>query len=70
MAENSIDTLMSLDPLMMTPDDITSIIEYHRRNRANHEAGVKPKKETGPKIAIDLASLGLTKVEEPIKRRL
>jgi hypothetical protein len=69
MADNNIDTLMSLDPLAMTPDDINEIIAYHRRNRANHEAGVKPKKETGPALKIDLASLGLARVEEPIKRR-
>ena len=70
---SNIDLLMDLDPLEMTPDDISSIIDYHRRNRANHEAGVKPKKDTGPQVKIDssavIASLGLTKVEAPIKRR-
>lgn len=65
----NIDLLMDLDPMMMTPDDITQIIAYHRKNRANHEAGIKPKKETGPVAKIDLAQLGLTKVVEPIRRR-
>lgn len=66
---NNIDLLMDLDPLLMTPDDITQIIEYHRRNRANFEAGVKPKKDTGPKQEINLVQLGLAVKEEPIKRR-
>lgn len=66
---NNIDALMDLDPLSMTPDDITEVIAHHRRNRANHEAGIKPKKESGPAAKIDLAVLGLVKVEEPIKRR-
>lgn len=67
---NNIDDLMSLDPLEMTPDDITSIIAYHRNNRANLELGVKPKKETGPKVELDLVALGLTKPKEPLKRRI
>ena len=66
---NNIDALMDLDPLLMTPDDITGIIEYHRRNRANFEAGVKPKKETGPKQEINLVQLGLVAKVESIKRR-
>lgn len=67
---NNIDLLMDLDPLEMTPTDISSIIEYHRRNRANNEAGIKPKKDTGPKATIDLASLGIAApVAAPIKRR-
>jgi len=30
----------------LTPSDIDSIIAYMRKQRANFEAGVKPKKET------------------------
>ena len=71
---NLIDELMDLDPLSMTPDDISSIIDYHRRNRANHEAGVKPKKDTGPAAKIDLGALvqgmGLVKPEGTFKRRV
>jgi hypothetical protein len=67
---NAIDLLMDLDPLMMTPEDISSIIDYHRRNRQNFESGVKPKKETGPVEKINLAALGLTTPDAPIKRRV
>lgn len=68
---NNIDELMSMDPLQMSAVDIDAIIAYHRRNRANAEAGVKPKKETGPSPKIDVAALGLSPVvtAEPIKRR-
>lgn len=70
---NEIDELMDLDPLEMTPANIDSIIAYHRKNRANAEAGIKPKKEAGPKQKIDLLALGLIKEKppaEPVKRRV
>jgi len=60
---NEIDELMSLDPLEMTPENIDSIIAYHRKNRALSESGVKPKKETGPKTKVDLEALGLIKAK-------
>lgn len=61
---------MDLDPLELSSGDIDAIILYHRRNRANAEAGIKPKKESGPKRTLDLAELGLKKIEAPIKRRV
>lgn len=70
---NEIDELMNLDPLEMSARDIDSIIAYHRRNRANAEAGIKPKKEIGPKQSLDLAALGLSKpvvAAPPMKRRV
>lgn len=67
---NEIDLLMDLDPLLMTANDITSIIAYHRRNRANSEAGIKPKKESGPKQKIDLLALGLIKPKPIAPRRM
>lgn len=70
---NEIDELMSLDPLEMSARNIDDIIAYHRRNRANAEAGIKPKKETGPKMTLDLAALGLSKpvaTAPPMKRRV
>lgn len=66
---NEIDELMSLDPLEMSARDIDQIIAYHRRQRANFEAGKKPEKESGPKKTIDLEALGLKPKAEPIKRR-
>lgn len=51
--ENTVDVLMSLDPLDLTAANIDSIIAHHRKNRANAAAGIKPKREQGPKIDIE-----------------
>lgn len=69
---NEVDLLMDLDPLEYSAMDIEKIIAYQRQQRANSEAGTKPKKETGPKLSLDLQGLGLTKPKlvEPMKRRL
>lgn len=72
---NEIDLLMDLDPLSMSARDIDSIIAYHRQNRANAEAGIKPKKETGPKVSLDsvMGSLLAAKPKAPtvlVKRRV
>lgn len=70
---NEIDELMALDPLLMSSGDIDGIIAYHRRNRANAEAGIKPKKETGPKVSLDnlMATLITPKpTAAPMKRRV
>lgn len=71
MSDNPIDTLMDLDPLEMTVEDIQSVIAYHRRNRAALVEGHRPKKETGPAPQkVDLADLGLKKPDEFVRRRL
>ena len=62
---NEIDLLMDLDPMSMSDANIDDIIAYHRNNRANAEAGIKPKKASGPKQTLDLAKLGLVKKAEP-----
>lgn len=67
---NDIDRLMDLDPLSLSKQNLDSIIAYHRQARANFESGVKPKKEAGPTVKIDLLSLGLKKPSEPVKRRV
>ena len=66
---NELDLLMSLDPLELSAQIIDEIIAYHRKARANYEAGIKPKKEKGPKVEIDLVALGLAPAPEPFKRR-
>ena len=65
------------DPTLHTPKDIDTIIAYHRRNRANAEAGIKPPKERGSKPSISLKGVldnlmtGKPKATEPsIKRRI
>ena len=70
--ENTVDVLMSLDPLDLTADHIDGIIAYHRKNRANAAAGIKPKREQGPKIDISSIMAGLTpapKAAATIRRR-
>lgn len=42
---NEIDTLMSLDPLDLTVDDVSKLVAYQRRMRGLYEAGVKPEKQ-------------------------
>ncbi len=44
--------LMNKDPLSLTKDDLTQIVEYHRKTRENYVAGVKAPKAkaaSGPK---------------------
>lgn len=72
---SEIDELMNRiceDPALASGKDIDDLIAYHRKNRANAEAGIKPKKESGPKQKIDLAELGLVKAKpiEAFKRRV
>ena len=56
---NEVDSLMDLDPLSLTASDIDAIIAYHRKNRANAAAGIKAKKETGPKKDLSEALKGM-----------
>lgn len=64
---NYLDWLMSLDPLELSAQNIDQVIAYHRRNRAMVDAGVKPKKNEGPKV--DLAKIGLAAPPKEVKRR-
>jgi hypothetical protein len=57
---NTIDELMSLDPLSLTSENIDQIITHHRRARANAASGKKAQRETGPKIDIAGVMAGLT----------
>lgn len=69
---SDIDDLMNLDPLSLSAQDIDTIIAYQRKHRANVEGGSKAKRETGPKVKLDLAALGLVPKatpSEPVKRR-
>jgi hypothetical protein len=64
---NEIDTLMSLDPLELSAQDIDAIIAYHRKGRALFESGVKPKRDGV--AAPSLEEIGLTSKPAPLKRR-
>jgi hypothetical protein len=64
---NYLDWLMSMDPLELSAQNIDQVIAYHRRNRQLVDAGVKPKKNEGPKV--DLAKIGLGKAPQVVKRR-
>lgn len=61
---SEIDELMSLDPLELSSQDINKIIAYQRKARANNEAGIKPKKEAGPKADLSKVMQAL-KVKGP-----
>lgn len=69
---NTIDELMSRDPLSLTTDNIDSIIAYHRKARANAASGKRPAKgSSGPKVDISaaMANLGGAKPSAPMIRR-
>lgn len=67
---NEIDDLMNLDPLGLTKDspEIDAIIAYHRKNRALVASGVKPKKETGPKLDISAVMNAITGPKAPVEK--
>lgn len=73
---NELDELMNLDPLELTRDspELEAIIKVYRNQRANAEAGIKPKKEAGPKLNLDAVMQGLkAKIATPVvevKRRV
>ena len=62
---NEVDSLMDLDPLDLTAENIDSIIAYHRKGRANAAAGIKAKRETGPKLDISDALKGMFEEVKP-----
>jgi hypothetical protein len=49
---NSIDVIMDTPPKDLTPGDIAELVAYHRAQRGNLEAGLKPKKDKGPAPSI------------------
>lgn len=67
-----LEALDSSDPASWKDKNIDDVIAYYRRNRAQREAGVKPKRgkvEGEPKKTLDLVALGLMKKAEPFARR-
>lgn len=72
---NELDILMNLDPLELTRDspELEALIRVYRQQRANAEAGIKPKKEAGPKVSLTGILDGMIKKTAPvgeIKRRV
>lgn len=63
---NEIDTLMSLDPLDLTVDDVSKLVAYQRRMRGLYEAGVKPEKQ-GLETVKGSALLEKLKLKAPPK---
>lgn len=68
---NELDELMTRDPLELSAQDIDGIIAYMRKQRANYESGVKPKKDKGPKADLSAVIQALAPQAAPtvIKRR-
>ncbi len=55
---NDVDTLMALDPLELSKQDLDRIIAYQRKQRAMREQGVRPKKSRGEAApALQLSEL-------------
>lgn len=72
MTGNEIDTLMTLDPLSLSSQNIDQIIDYLRSSYKNHEGSAKFKR-TGdevdkPKVDL-LKAVGLKKEAPGIVRR-
>lgn len=72
---SDIDLLMSIDPLNLTKDDLSAIVAYHRKLRAEREAGKgrAARAANAPKVKLDLAKLGLVATPgggSVIKRRV
>ena len=63
---NDIDSLMAIDPLELSRQDLDRIIAYQRKQRAAREAGVrtkKPKGEAPPAVSIEQLLSGLPKAK-------
>lgn len=74
MATN-LDTLMDEDPLNLTAENLDQIVAIHRDQRAKRESGVKPSKESGPKLKLSQDILGSLLKDKPkaevvVKRRI
>lgn len=71
---NELDELMNLDPMELTRDspELEALIKVYRNQRANAAVGIKPKKESGPKVSISGILDGLIpkSVGTEIKRRV
>jgi hypothetical protein len=59
---NDLTTLMSLDPLDLTKQDLDRIIAYQRKQRQMREGGARVKKESGAP-AVDIKALLGKKIE-------
>jgi hypothetical protein len=69
--ENTIDILMDLGEPPYPDKAIEAIIAYHRKNRANAEAGIKPPKAKGS-VSLDAVRAALVKAPSTpaVKRRV
>lgn len=70
-----LDLLMDEDPLNLTAENLDQIVAIHREQRQKRESGVKPTKESGPKLKLSNDILGTMLKDKPknevvIKRRI
>lgn len=66
---SDLDALLAEDPLNLSSQDIDSIILHMRKMRGEFDAGIKPKKDKGPKISLEAVRQELMAPKEPFKRR-
>jgi hypothetical protein len=70
---SEIDDLMNLDPLELekSPQALDKIIDWMRKQRANFESGIKPKKGEGGLTAKEILNkINVGKPKEEFKRRI
>lgn len=56
LTPNEVDLLMDEDPENLSSQHIDQITAVYRKWRADYQAGVKPKKNTGQKQTLDVDS--------------
>jgi hypothetical protein len=69
---NDIDSLMAIDPLELSKQDLDRIIAYQRKQRAAREAGVRTKKPRGeapPVVQLSELLATLPKPPGPAMKR-
>lgn len=66
-----LDHIMTLDPFSLSAQNIDEIIAYYRQQRADFDAGIKPKKDKGPVKSLDalIPALRPESKGEQIRRR-
>lgn len=71
MSENEIDIIMNMPPeeLLGNKPALMELIAYHRKQREQYDAGVKPKKDVG-EVSLTLEALGMKKPKDvkPLRR--
>lgn len=66
---NEIDLLMDIDPEKLSAQNLDDIIAYHRKRRADIEAGIKPSKQQKASLDGVMEALQATQPQVKVDRR-